>query len=50
MPANTDWSKNPGQLLWKVLVLMLAIKTLDIDLFGWIYRIPGIDPMPWQQR
>jgi hypothetical protein len=37
-----------GRVLWIVLVFLIAMGTLDFNLFDWIYWLPGIEKMPWQ--
>jgi hypothetical protein len=46
---NTNLQEHPGRVLLVTVVLVLAMRTLDFELFGWINWLLGIEPMPWQK-
>lgn len=46
---DDDWRKNTFRILGVVFLCGLVLRLADVTLFDGLYRMLGIEKMPWQQ-
>jgi hypothetical protein len=47
--GRNDWNKNLPRVLLVALLCGLVLRISDVNLFEGLYRLLGIEKMPWQQ-